>query len=143
MIPRNLIRYIRCVDQAERNAIGAVIDAHQLRAYVMYPALTSSSERDLGRTLWNREWPLIILGYSNKKHKLMEFFFELGAFAYRFEIKSETAIDIQRFSVHRGEFEFVFPPGAIFRVLKRDGLLFTIEEVIPQRLRAKRAKLPW
>ena len=57
-------------------------------------------------------------------------------------MKSKTAILIQSFSVCRSEFEYVFPPGAIFRVLERAGSFFVMKEVTSKELRARRAELP-
>jgi len=33
-----------------------IFDAHQPGAYVMYPAFTSSTVRDLAKDIWSRKW---------------------------------------------------------------------------------------
>jgi len=49
-------RYIPVLDDAGRNAIQPILDAHQPGAYVMYPAFTSTSERDLAKSMWSCKW---------------------------------------------------------------------------------------
>jgi hypothetical protein len=68
--------------------------------------------------------------------------FDLDGFAYRFEIKTRTAISIQDFSINYNEYEAVFPPGTIFHLLERDGPYYVMEEVVPQKLKARLAELP-
>jgi hypothetical protein len=67
---------------------------------------------------------------------------DLGRFNYRFEIQAKTAIIIRNLSLYPNEFEAVFLPGTVFRVLERDDQHFLMEEIVLQELNARRAQLP-
>jgi hypothetical protein len=65
----------------------------------------------------------------------------IGGFDYRFEIKARTAIVIQSFAINYEEYEAVFLPGTIFRVVERDGPYLVMEEILLQKLSNRRAEL--
>ncbi|CAF1292510.1 unnamed protein product [Adineta ricciae] len=114
----SVTRYIAPLSPAERQAMQPVLDLHQPGTYVMYPGFTSASVADQAKRLWS------------------------DGFECRFEIKALTAIKVEDFAVHSNEYEAVFSPGAIFRVLEREDPYFEIEEVLPQNLQERLANLP-
>jgi hypothetical protein len=69
------------------------------------------------------------------------FLLDLGRFQYRFEIQAKTAILIRSLSLYPNEYEAVFLPGTVFRVLEHDDQLTIMEEIVLQKLNARRAQL--
>jgi hypothetical protein len=51
-----VVRYISALTLTEINRIQPILDAHQLGAYVMYPAFTSGSVNDAAKNLYSGKW---------------------------------------------------------------------------------------